>query len=71
MFLYPFISGVSINFPYLFLHSLNDVHRSSVVAHALIHPIFIHRILLFLGLDDFPTGEPVHIIVPIGATFLR
>ena len=71
MFLYAFASGVSINFPHLFLHSLNDVHRSSVVAHALIHPIFIHRILLFLGLDDFPTGEPVHIIVPIGATFLR
>ena len=71
MFLYPFIFGVSINFPHLFLHSLNDVHRSSVVAHAFIHPIFIHRILLFLGLDDFPTGESVHIIAPIGATFLR
>ena len=32
---------------------------------------FIHRILLFLGLDDFPAGEPVYIIAPIGATFLR
>ena len=32
---------------------------------------FIHRILLFLGLDDFPANEPVHIITPIGATFLR
>ena len=32
---------------------------------------FIHRILLFLGLDDFPANEPVHIIAPIGATFLR
>ena len=71
MFLYPFISGVSINFPHLFLHSLNDVHRSSVVAHALIHPIFIHRFLWFLSLDDFPTGEPVHIIAPIGAAFLK
>ena len=29
------------------------------------------RILLFLGLDDFPTFEPVHIVAPIGATFLR
>ena len=29
------------------------------------------RILLFLGLDDFPTSEPVHIVAPIGATFLR
>ena len=26
---------------------------------------------LFLGLDDFPSGEPVHVVVPIGATFLR
>ena len=50
---------------------MNEVHRSSTVAHALIHPLFIHKILLFLGLDDFPTGEPVHIIAPIGATFLR
>ena len=71
MFLYTFVFGVSISFSHLFLRSLNEVHRCSVVAHALIHPIFIHRILLFLGLDDFPAGEPVHIIAPIGATFLR
>ena len=66
-----FFSGASISFPHLFLRSLNEVHRSSVVAYALIHPIVIHRILLFLGLDDFPTDEPVHLIAPIGATFLR
>ena len=71
MFLYAFASGVSISFPHLFLRSLNEVHRSSVVGHALIHPIFIHRILLFLGLDGFSSGEPVHVIAPIGATFLR
>ena len=71
MFLYAFVSSASISFPYLFLRSLNEVHRNSVVAHALIHPIFIHRILLFLDLDNFPAGEPVHIIAPIGATFLR
>ena len=62
VFLYAFVSGVSISFPHLFLRSLNKVYRSSVVAYALIHHIFIHRILLFLGLVDFPTG-------PIGATF--
>ena len=33
--------------------------------------IFIHRILLDLSLEDFPASEPVHIIAPIGATFLR
>ena len=71
VFLYTLISGVSISFPHLFLRSLNEVHRSSAVAHALVHLIFIHRILLFLGLVDFPTGELVHIIAPIGATFLR
>ena len=46
---------------------LNEVHRSFAIGHALIHPFFIHRILLFLGL----AGEPVHVIAPIGATFLR
>ena len=71
VFLYALVSSVSISFPHLFLRSLNEVHRSSAVAHALIHPSFIHRILLFLGLIDFPAGEPVHVIAPIVATFLR
>ena len=71
MFLYAFVSGASISFPHLFLRSLNEVHRSFVVGHALIHPIFIHRILLFLSLADFPSGEPVHVVAPIGATFLK
>ena len=71
VFLYAFMSGVSNSFPHLFLRSLNEVHRSSAVGHALIHPIFIHRTLLFLGLADFPSGEPVHVVAPIGATFLR
>ena len=70
VFLYAFMSGASISFPHLFLHSLNEVHRSFVVGHALIYPIFIHRILLFLGLADFPSSEPVHVIGPLGATFL-
>ena len=71
VFLYAFVSRASISFPHLFLHSLNEVYSSSVIGHALIHPIFIHRILLYLGLDGFPSGEPVHAIAPIGATFLR
>ena len=71
MFLYALVSGASISFPHLFLRSLNEVHRSSAIAHALIHPIFIYRIFLFLGLVDFLAGELVHVIVPIGATFLR
>ena len=71
MFLYAFMSGASISFPYLFLRSLNEVHRSSAIGHALIYPIFIHRVLLFLGLADFPSSEHVHVIGPLGATFLR
>ena len=71
MFLYAFVFGASISFPHLFLRSLNEVHRSSAIGHALIHPIFIHKILLFLGLDDFPSSESVHVVAPIGSTFLR
>ena len=71
VFLYAFVSSASISFPHLFLRSLNEVHRSSAIAHALIHPIFIYRILLFLGLADFPADEPVHVIASIGDTFLR
>ena len=71
VFLYAFMSSASISFPLLFLRSLNEVHRSSAIGHALIHPIFIHRILLFLSLADFPSNEPVHIVAPLGATFLR
>ena len=26
---------------------------------------------LFLGLADFPASEPVHVVGPLGATFLR
>ena len=70
MFLYTFMSGASISSSHLFLRSLNEVRRSSSIGHALIHPIFIHRILLFLGLADFPAGEPVHVVGPLGATFL-
>ena len=70
-FLYAFMSSTSISFPHLFLRSLNEVHRSSAIGHALIYPIFIHRILLFLGLADFPFSEPVHVVGPLGATFLR
>ena len=71
MFLYAFMSGASISFPHLFLRSLNEVHRSSTVGHTLVYPIFIHRILLFLGLADFPSSEPVNVVGPLDATFLH
>ena len=71
VFLYAFMSGAPISFPHLFLRSLNEVHRSSAIGHAFIHHIFIHRILLFLGLADFPSSEPVHVVAHLGATFLK
>ena len=54
-----------------FISSLFEVHRSSAKSHGLFFLVFIHRILLHLGLEDFPTSEPVHIIAPIGATFFQ
>ena len=57
--------------PSLFICSLVEVHRSSSKSHGLFFLVFIQRILLHLGLEDFPASELVHIIVPIGATFLR
>ena len=71
VFLYAFVFGASISFPHLFLCSLNEVYRSFAMAHALIHPIFIHRILFFLDLDDFFAGKPIHVIAPIVVSFLR
>ena len=71
VFLYAFMFGAFISFPHLFLRSLNKVHKSFTIGHALIHPIFIYRIFLFLSLADFLAGEPIHVVGPLGATFLR
>ena len=70
-FLYALVTDAPMSFPHLFIRSLVEVHRSNSSAHALFFPIFIHRILLHLGLEEFLASEPVHIIAPIGATFLR
>ena len=70
-FLYALITDAPICFPHLFIRSLIEVHRSSSTAYALFFPFFIHRILLHLGLDEFLASEPIHIIAPIGTTFLR
>ena len=65
------MTDAPMSFPHLFIRSLVKVHRSSSTAHGLFFPVFIHWILLYLGLDEYPASEPVHIIAPIGATFLR
>ena len=68
--LYALVTDAPISFSTLFIRCLIDIHKSSAKSHGLFFPIFIHRILLDLGLEDFPTSEPVHIIAPISATFL-
>ena len=55
-FLYALITDASMSFPNLFICSLVEVHKSSAKSHGLFFPVFIHRILLDLGLDDFPTS---------------
>ena len=71
MFLYALVMNAPISFLHLFLRSLNEVHRSASTSHALFFLVFIHRILLRLGLEDFPASESVLIVAPISATFLR
>ena len=70
-FLYTLVTDALLSFPTFFIRSLVEVHRSSAKSHGLFFSVFIHRILLDLVLEDFPTSEPIHIIAPIGATFLR
>ena len=69
--MYALLTDAFMSFPHLFIHSLIEVPRSSSTAHALFFLVFIHRILLHLGLEQFPASEPVHIIASIDATFLR
>ena len=71
MLLYTLVTDAPMSFFTLFIHPLVEVHRSSAKSHGLFFPVFIRRILLDLGLEDFPASELVHIIAPIGATFLR
>ena len=65
------MTDAPMSFLTLFICFLVEVHRSSSKSHGLFFPFFIHRILLHLDLEDFPASELVHIIAPIGATFLR
>ena len=70
-FLYAFVTNAPMSFPTIFISTLVEVYRSSSKTHGLFFLIFIHRILLHLGLEDFLASEPIHIIAPIGATFFQ
>ena len=55
----------------LFIQTIVEVYQSKSMLYNLFFPIFIYRVLLFLGLERFPSLELVYITAPIGATFLR
>ena len=65
------MTDAPMSFPTLFIRSLVEVHRSGSKSRSLFIPVFIHKILLHLGLEVFPASKLVHIIAPIGATFLQ
>ena len=58
-------------FPSLLIQTIVGIYRSKSKSQRLFFPVFIYRVLNFLGLEDLPALELVHIIAPIGATFLR
>ena len=58
-------------FPSMFIQTIVDISRSKDKSQKLFFPMFIFRILRFLGLSDFPRLELVHLIASIGATYLR
>ena len=70
-FLYALVTDGSVCFPFLFIQTIFDIYRSTSKAQNLLFPMYIYRILRFLGLSDIPPLELVHIIAPVGATFLR
>ena len=52
-FLYALVNDAPMCFSSLFIRFLVEVHRSSSTARGLFFPVFIHRIFLHLGLEDF------------------
>ena len=71
VFLYALIIDGSICFPSLFIQTTVEVHRNKSRKHCLLFPIFISRILAYLELEDFPSSNYVHLIKPIGSSFLK
>ena len=63
-FLYAFITDGSMCFPSMFIQTIVDIYRSKSKSQKLFFPMFILRILRFLGLLDFPPLELVHITAP-------
>ena len=71
VFLYALSIDGSICFLSLFIQIIVVVHRSTSRKHHLFFPIFTSRVLTYLELEDFLASDSVHIIAPIGSSFLR
>ena len=69
-FLFALVTDGSMCFPSMFIQTIVDIYRSTSKAQKLFFPMYIYRILRFLGLLVFPPLELVHITAPIGATKL-
>ena len=69
--LYAIVTDASICFPSLFYQTLVGAHRSKCKKHNLFFPVFIYRVLKFLGLENFPSLELIHMTTFIGVTFLK
>ena len=55
----------------MFIQIIVDIYRSKSKDQKLFFPLFIFQILRFLELSEFPSLELVHIMSPIGTTYLR
>ena len=69
-FLYALVTEGSMCFLSIFIQTIVDIYRSTSKAQKLFFPMYIYRILRFLGLLVFPPLELVHITAPIRATKL-
>ena len=70
-FLYAFVTNGSMCFSSMFIQTIVDFSRSTSKSQKLFFPMFVFRILNFLGLFEFTPLELVHVTTPIGATYLR
>ena len=70
-FLYALVTNSFICFPSLLIETIVEVRKSKYKRHGLFFLVLIHRVLKYLGLQNFPSQELVHIQAPIGAKFLK
>ena len=68
--MYTPITDAPMGFTTIFIRSLVEVHRSSAKSHGLFFPVFYSLDSFGLRIRGLSRLRAVHIIAPIGATFL-